>query len=528
MNLEENGPIIKVDHNGDTLKIEVNDDILGSSADQNQFLSSDIGEEENVDFDQLENFCSLCEKHFNSPANLEIHHKSIHTNDGEIETKEANTSNNASENFNEKSKSSKEIYYFCSLCETQFYSCSDLELHLQTIHTNSEIESMVETNNTSTNNESIDEKSKRSYVRLLPISNDMKRIYSDYFDFTSLESDTVIKNGYQKSKAVCLTCQAVIHPDNNTLKYHAEKVHHIKLGTNPENYYASIEKKYSQRVNNSDEEENGPIIKVGKLYECEFVDCLASLSYAGLRNHMIEVHGKEFKCDICEKGFKMKKHLKEHLATAHNITKENLNCYKCDKVFNSYSSLEHHRGKYHPSRNSSGKVEKKFKCTICLKKFMLEPALKKHILFVHEGTKNFSCEYEGCDNKYFTKGALKQHILRFHEGQKDDQYLKKFIPSERENLPFQCDICGKIFATQYVAYRHTISIHEGREKNHCCEKCGKAFYDYAKLKLHVVNVHEGRYNCPYCEKACTWSRELKRHIRRFHKEEEESSKIAIY
>ena len=251
MNLEENGPIIKVDHNGDTLKIEVNDDILDSSADQNQFLSSDIGEEENEDFDQSENFCSLCEKHFNSPANLEIHHKSIHTNDGEIETKEANTSNNASENFNEKSKSSKEIYYFCSLCETQFYSCSDLELHLQTIHTNSEIESMVETNNTSTNNESIDEKSKRSYVRLLPISNDMKRIYSDYFEFTSLESDSVIKNGHQKSKAVCLTCQAVIHPDNNILKYHAEKVHHIKLGTNPENYYASIEKKYTEKVNNS-------------------------------------------------------------------------------------------------------------------------------------------------------------------------------------------------------------------------------------------------------------------------------------
>ena len=272
MNLEENGSVIQVDDNSDTLKVEVIKEVINFSnkqkilkvinrSDQNQFLPSDIVKEENLDFDQSENFCSLSEKQFNSPGDLEIHQKRIHTNnDSDIEPKESKTSNDACENLNEKSESSKEIYYFCSLCETKFYSCLDLELHLDTTHTNSEIETF-ETINSSTINDSIKEKSKRSYVQLNTRENsfnDMKRIYSDYFDFTSLESTSVIKNGlqttYSNSEAVCLTCQGVFQCTKNSfvaLKYHAEKVHHIKLGTNPENYYASIEKKYSEKVNNS-------------------------------------------------------------------------------------------------------------------------------------------------------------------------------------------------------------------------------------------------------------------------------------
>ena len=186
MNLEENGPIIKVDHNGDTLKIEVNDDILDSSADQNQFLSSDIGEEENVDLDQLENFCSLCEKQFNSLAGLELHLQTIHTNNSEIETNETNTSI-TSENV------------------------------------------------------------KVEKTNVIP----KRSIFSDYFDITITGQKSAIRNDGSKrnrpySKAVCLTCGAEIHSilgSNSGMKYHAEKVHNIKLGTNPEDYYSSLGKK---------------------------------------------------------------------------------------------------------------------------------------------------------------------------------------------------------------------------------------------------------------------------------------------
>ena len=104
MNLEENGPVIQVDDNSDTLKVEVIKEVINFSnkqkilkvinrSDQNQFLPSDIVKEENLDFDQSENFCSLSEKQFNSPGVLEIQQKRIHTNnDSEIKTKVTKTS----------------------------------------------------------------------------------------------------------------------------------------------------------------------------------------------------------------------------------------------------------------------------------------------------------------------------------------------------------------------------------------------------------------------------------------------------
>ena len=139
--MEENGPVIKVDNNEGILKVEVNDN--SDSADPIQFLSSDIDDEEEENFDhddQPENFCSFCEKQFTSSTSLEIHLQTIHTNISEIETKE-------------------------------------------------------ETN--------LNEKSKRSYSILIRGSKDtdIQRMYSDYFEITSLGRVSVItKNGHQTTK----------------------------------------------------------------------------------------------------------------------------------------------------------------------------------------------------------------------------------------------------------------------------------------------------------------------------------------
>ena len=187
MNLGENGgPVIKVDHNGDTFKIEVNDDSSDSADDPLQFLSSDIDKEENLDHDNPERFCSICgDKQFNSFADLEIHLQTLHTNNSEIETNETNTSI-TSENV------------------------------------------------------------KVEKTNVIP----KRSIFSDYFDITITGQKSATRNDGSKrnrpySKAVCLTCGAEIHSilgSNSGMKYHAEKVHNIKLGTNPEDYYSSLGK----------------------------------------------------------------------------------------------------------------------------------------------------------------------------------------------------------------------------------------------------------------------------------------------
>ena len=175
-----------------------------------------------------------------------------------------------------------------------------------------------------------------------------------------------------------------------------------------------------------------------KSYKCEFVDCkITYKNKQSLWKHMNSAHGgREYKCDLCENIFNRRYRLKEHLVIAHNISDEDLKCYKCDKFFTCKKSLNNHRLTFH-----TNEAEKKHECEICLKKFAFQSALKKHILVGHDGTKNYSCEL--CDNKYFTKGALKQHTLSVHEGQ----------------------------------------------KNYPCDKCELSFFELRKLNRHVYVVN---------------------------------------
>ena len=178
-------------------------------------------------------------------------------------------------------------------------------------------------------------------------------------------------------------------------------------------------------------------------------------------------------------------------------------CLQCTEVYMAYKSLEGHLNDKHGG--------KKFKCDECGVTFNRFYILKDHRIKVHN---------MAMFSKYQFEGPCKICGKEF----KNEQFLRKHIQSKHENLQVQCDSCGKIFTTQLGLKTHTKTVHEGRERNHCCEKCGKSFYDNGRLKMHFENVHEGlkRYKCPHCEKACSQSGDLKRHIRRFHKEEEES------
>ena len=69
-------------------------------------------------------------------------------------------------------------------------------------------------------------------------------------------------------------------------------------------------------------------------------------------------------------------------------------------------------------------------------------------------------------------GYLKKHILILHEGHKD----------------YKCQSCKKSFTESGGLKRHIHIIHEGH-KDHKCESCGKLFPEARNLKNHINRIH---------------------------------------
>ena len=70
------------------------------------------------------------------------------------------------------------------------------------------------------------------------------------------------------------------------------------------------------------------------------------------------------------------------------------------------------------------------------KSFSHRHQLKKHIHTVHEGHKDYKCEF--CGKSFFRHDYLKRHVYRTHEGHKD----------------YKCESCGKSFTSAPYLKKH--------------------------------------------------------------------------
>ena len=299
-----------IDHNGDSFKIEVNDDDISkdSATDPLQFLSSDIDKEENLDDEGKDSNTReekiVDESNYSNGDLEEIKNHDDKTVKAEIELEPENSKLEAEVQSDEQEYSVEKIVdkqtaidgkisylikwkgyddkdntwepieniycedlikefektyddeenldddhseIFCSFCDKKFNSSTDLEIHLQTLHSTNNSE--IETSKTNINNIS-DENVK------VETPNVKRSIFSDYFDITITGQKLISGNdGYKRNrpyaKAVCLTCGAELNfilGNNKGMKYHAEMVHNIKLGTNPEDYYSSLGKENLRKM----------------------------------------------------------------------------------------------------------------------------------------------------------------------------------------------------------------------------------------------------------------------------------------
>lgn len=185
-----------------------------------------------------------------------------------------------------------------------------------------------------------------------------------------------------------------------------------------------------------------------ELYSCPNCD-YKTYSLAKLNTIHKLIHGieKPFICDVCGKGYKNTKQLRNH-------------------------KMVHKR-----------KMDKMIECATCGKFFAEKRMLKVHIEAVHEKRKPFACNY--CSYKSATNGALKLH-LRLHTGQK----------------PFSCDQCDYTTGDHNSLRRHK-SRHTN-ERKYKCTYCDYACIQSNTYKTHLKTKHPGLetdllFSCTCCQ-----------------------------
>ncbi|CAG9768083.1 unnamed protein product [Ceutorhynchus assimilis] len=187
-------------------------------------------------------------------------------------------------------------------------------------------------------------------------------------------------------------------------------------------------------------------------------------------HNKIHLNKKEYECNICSKRFNTTSILRTHKIVKHTEPQYwKYICKLCDRRFPINSSLSLHMKRHtgikdHPCHICGKKFfnksevskhilshsnQKRFKCTLCEEKeYKNKESLNKHLKLIHDmGTwkapkleKKYLCSY--CPKKFDFNNKLQRHLLT-HTGEK----------------PYKCDFCVKKFSDTYYRKSHMKKEH---------------------------------------------------------------------
>ena len=158
-------------------------------------------------------------------------------------------------------------------------------------------------------------------------------------------------------------------------------------------------------------------------------------------------------------------------------------------------------------------VETLYKCEYCEKTFSQARNIKRHIMVVHDGRKDFKCG--DCQQSFGSKQVLERHCQAL--GHKIESMI--YVKSEEIANMYVSDgtTSNIIKADNSIESEGPNSKRRPNQKNKGtpkkCKYCGKTFRN---LKLHIQKVHEGLdFKCGDCQESFGTLVSLLKHCKSF-------------
>lgn len=232
----------------------------------------------------------------------------------------------------------------------------------------------------------------------------------------------------------------------------------------------------------NDHESYGNLIEIHTNEQADILlDDLNEVTYDGFITASSEDESGEFLCTKCDKFFKTKSKLTEHMKS-HSTKVRHHECSTCKRKFLTEMQLHKHEI-IHSDLITQIKDEISHRCVICGEELKDKQELDDHM---REHKTNFETEPMQCHhcNKTFEKFVAMVRHLKKHD----------------ENKTHLCKICNKAFALGPELVEH-LNRHKGF-RPHTCHICGKSYHQASKLKIHLeTHSAEKSFLCTQCGKS---------------------------
>ncbi|CAC5361137.1 KRAB [Mytilus coruscus] len=169
------------------------------------------------------------------------------------------------------------------------------------------------------------------------------------------------------------------------------------------------------------------------IFTCRHADCgkVYSRRYS-LQQHVRREHGDHvpnisvYKCEVCDKDFSQKGHLKEHMLC--HTTDKHWMCQRCGKTMKYSRSLQRHvlvcKGL---DIEQKKKIEEQYQCPHCDMIFNDRRYFKDHVKCAH-GEASFQCNL--CGEMFKWRSSLCRHITRKACAKKEKNDMEDFSNQE--------------------------------------------------------------------------------------------------